>query len=144
MGWFRNIMNYNILSLIAPIQPALRAVPGRMIALECLAKCLIAFTMPDGLDWFLEDVAQHALLFIFFGTSMSKRSETARKYVTTRSNIGQSVGTAAPGPGAIPKIAYEALNRRGGACRVESDTAFLTHLFAAPDHFQLFARGATE
>ena len=137
-------MNYNILSLIAPIKAALRAVPGRMIALECLAKCLIAFTMPDGLDWFLEDVAQHALLFIFFGTSMSKRSETARKYVTTRSNVGQRVGTAAPGPGAIPKIAHEAFDGCGGACRVESDAPFLTHLFAASDHFQFFSCGATE
>src|SRR5947209_14876033 len=131
MSWFRNIVYYNILSLIAPIQPALRALSGRMIALESLAKCLIAFTMPDGLDWFLEDVAQYALLFIFFGTSMSKRSKTAREYVTTRGNVGQSVGTAAPGPGTIPKIPYETLDRRGGACRVESDAPFLTQLLAA-------------
>ena len=137
-------MNYNILSLIAPIKAALRAVPGRMIALECLAKCLIAFTMPDGLDWFLEDVAQYTLLFVLLSTSMPKRSETARKDITTRGNVGQRVGTTAPGPWAIPKISYEAFDGCGGACRIEGDASFLTYLLAAPYHFQFFACGATE
>src|SRR5258708_39714921 len=115
-----------------------------MIALESLAKCLIAFTMPDSLDWFLEDVAQHALLFVLLSTSMHKRSETAREYVTTRGNVGQRVGTAAPGPGAIPKIPYEALDGCGGTCSVGSDAPFLTHLFPAPGHFHFFPRPATD
>src|SRR5437879_3780742 len=90
-GWFRDIINYNILSLVAPIQPALRALSGGMIALESLAKCLISLTVPDGLNWFLEDVAQYTLLFVLLSTPMPKRSETARKDITTRGNVGQRV-----------------------------------------------------
>jgi hypothetical protein len=48
-----------------------------MVALESLAECLVAFAVPDGLDWFLENVAQYALFFVLLSTSMAKRSKTA-------------------------------------------------------------------
>lgn len=63
-------------ALIAPVEAALRTVPGGMLALEGPAKCLVALATPERLDWLLEDVAQHAFLPILFGVPVSKGSKT--------------------------------------------------------------------
>src|SRR5215831_6647187 len=90
--------------LIAPVQAALRAVPGGVIALERLAECLIPLAVPDSLYRLLEDVPQHALLLVFPGAPMSEGRKTTREHIAARGNVGQRVGTPATGPGAIPNI----------------------------------------
>ena len=131
-------------ALVAPVETALRAVPGGMIALESPAKCPVSFTVPDGLYWFLEDVPQHALLLVLSSAPMTEGRKTTREDIAAGGNVGQRVGTTAPGPWAIPKISYEAFDGCGGACRIEGDASFLTYLLAAPYHFQFFVCGATE
>src|SRR5260370_3452967 len=94
-------------ALVAPVETALRAVPGGMITLESPAKCLIPLTVPDGLYWFLEDVPQHALLLILPGALMSERGKTTREHIPAPGNIGQRVGTPATGPATITRIPYQ-------------------------------------
>src|SRR5713226_2144682 len=130
--------------LIAPVQSALRAVPGGVIALEGAAERFVALTVPDGLDGLLEDVPDYALLFIFARASMAKGGETTGEHVAARCDIGQRVGTPTARPGKLAKIPHEAFYRCGGACRVESDAAYLTCPGAAFHQFQLFTRGAAE
>src|SRR6266699_2647164 len=62
----------NSLLSITPVEAALRAVSGRMVALESAAKCLVPLTTPDGLYWFLVDIPYYAFLLVFFCTFMSK------------------------------------------------------------------------
>ena len=79
-------------------------MPGGMIALEGPEKCFVALTMPDLLDWFLEDIAQHTLLLVLPGTLMPKGSKTTRKHILARSDVGKRIGTATTRPWSITKI----------------------------------------
>ncbi len=54
---------------------------GGMIALEGASEPLILLAIPDFFDWLLKYVAQHALLFVFFGTPMTKGREAAGEHV---------------------------------------------------------------
>src|SRR5579859_5001900 len=94
--------------LVAPIQSTLRAVPGGVIALERAAKRFVALAMPDGLNGFLENVADYPLLLVLAGASMSEGSKTTREYISARCNISQRVGPPTARPGPLAKIAYQA------------------------------------
>src|SRR5947209_12024428 len=126
--------------LVDPVETALRAVPGRMIALESPAKCLIPLTVPDRLYWFLEDVPQHALLLILSGALMSERSKTTREHIPARSDVSQRVRTPATRPGTVTKIPYQALQASGGACRIEIDATSLPPLLPTRNRSQFHAR----
>src|SRR5437870_1968967 len=78
-----------LLPSVAPIQPALGAMPCRMVALEGVAESLIALSLPDGRDRFLEDVAEDTFFPVFSSASMSEGGEAAGENITTRSDIGQ-------------------------------------------------------
>src|SRR5450759_1657605 len=130
--------------LIAPVQPTLRTVPGRVIALESAAKRFVALTMPDGLNGFLENVADHPLLLVFARASMSEGGKTTREHIAARCNIGQRVGSLAASPGTLAKIAYQAFYGCRGTSCVEEDAAFLTCLCAALYQIQFFLRGSAE
>ena len=119
-----------------------------MIAFEGAAKCLVPFTMPDGLDWFLEDVTYYTFLLIFFCTGMSKGSKTTRKHIAAGGNVGQGVGalTTRPGTIAIPQkiCPYQALQGCGGASSSKGDATLLTPLFATTHQLEFFVCGAAE
>src|SRR6266487_1800305 len=115
-----------------------------MIALKSPAKSLIPLAVPDSLYWLLEDVPQHTLLLILPGVPMPERCKTTREHIPARSNVGQCVGTSTARPGTIPKIPYQALQGRGGACRIEDHATFLTHLLTSTHQLQFFARGTAE
>ena len=115
-------------ALVAPVETALRAVPGGMIALESPAKCLIPLAVPDSLYWLLEDVPQHTLLLILPGVPMPERCKTTREHIPARSNVGQCVGTSTARPGTIPKISYEAFQGRSSAGSAEGDATLFTGL----------------
>lgn len=80
-----------------------------MVALEGTAKGLVALTTPDGLDGFLEDVAQYTLLLVLSGALMAKGGKTARQHVAARSDVSERVGTPTTRPGALAKISNQAL-----------------------------------
>src|SRR5713101_422761 len=121
---------------------------SRMVALEGTAKCLVPFTMPDGFNWFLEDIAYYTFLLVFLCTFMPKGSKTTRKHIAARGNVGQCVGTTTTRPGTIPipkKICpYQALQGCGGASSSKGDATLLALLFATAHQFEFFACGAAE
>src|SRR3989442_5735052 len=121
---------------------------SRMVALECVAKCLIPFTTPDRLYWFLKDIAYYTFLLVFLCTFMPKGSKTTRKHIAARGNVGQCLGTTTTRPGTIPfpkKICtYQALQGCGGASSSKGDAMLLAPLFATAHLFEFFACGAAE
>src|SRR5579859_3387816 len=131
-------------SLITPVQPALRAVAGGMVALEGSAECFVALAAPDGRDGFLKDVAQDALFFVFAGAAMAEGGKTTGEDVAARCDVGQRVGALAARPGPRAKIAYQALHRGRRACGGECDTMFPACLGAAFYQFEFFGRRAPE
>src|SRR5437773_12483466 len=71
----------HLASLITPIHTALCTMSRGMFTLKGPAKCLIALSLPDGLDRFLENVAQHSLFLVFPRASMAEWRETAREHI---------------------------------------------------------------
>src|SRR3989442_4045827 len=116
-------------------------MPGGMIALEGSAKCFVALTMPDHLDWFLEDIAQYTFLLVLPGTLMPKGSKTTRKHITARSDIGKRIRTATTRPWPITKISYQALQGCDRASGVEGHAELFTFLLATMDEIKFFACG---
>src|ERR1700686_4894934 len=96
-------------------------MPGGLIALERPAKLFVSLTVPDGLNWFLEDVPQHAFLPVLPGAFMAERGKTTGEHIAARGNVGQRVGAPAPRPWPLTKIPHEALYGCGGAGRSEGD-----------------------
>src|SRR5437660_7645564 len=101
-----------------------------MIALKSSTKRLVAVALPDLRDWFLKNVAQYPLLFVFASAPMSKRCEAAGEHVATRSNVRKRIGTLAARPRALTKVANQTLNRRGCTRGGEFDAALSAGLFA--------------
>ncbi len=99
-----------------------------MIALKGLSKGLIALTEPDGLDRFLKDVSEHALLAILLCASVSKGGKATGEDIAARRDIGQAIGSSTARPGTIPKISYEAFQGRSSACSAEGDATLFTRL----------------
>src|SRR5256714_15347508 len=99
-----------------------------MVALKGLSKGLVALTEPDGLDRFLKDVSEHALLAILFCASVSKGGKATGEVIAARSDIGQGVVSNTARPGTIPTISYEAFQRRSTACCTEGNATLFTGL----------------
>ena len=114
-------------------------MPRRVIAFEGAAKALIVLTMPDRLDWFLKNIAQHPLLLIFSRVFMPERREAAGKHVATGCDVRQRIGPAAARPGALPKIPHQAFQRRRRTRRAKGHATFLAGPLAAPNQLQFLA-----
>jgi len=99
-----------------------------MIALKGLSKGLIALTGPDGLNRFLKDVSEHALLAVLLCASVSKRGKATGEDIAARSDIGQGIGSSTARPGTIPKFSYEAFQGRSSAGSAEGDATLFTGL----------------
>src|SRR5438067_4796944 len=102
-------------------------MPCGMVALEGVAESLVALSLPDGRDRFLEDVAEHTLFPIFSSTPMSEGGEAAGENITTRSDIGQRIRTSASRPRACAEIADQALHGSRGPRGAKGDPTLLAH-----------------
>src|SRR5579883_28041 len=105
----------NLRGLIAPIDTTLGTVPGGRVAFKGAAEGTVAFAIPDLLNRFLEDVAQHALLSVLAGAAVAKRGKTAGEHISTGCNVGQIIRAPAAGPGPGAEIARDALEGRSGS-----------------------------
>src|SRR5438105_4424409 len=106
-----------------------------MVALEGTAEGLIALAMPDGRNWLLKHIPQHALRLILPGAFMPEGGKTAGEDIAAGGNIGQRIGTTATRPRALTEVPQEAFQRCRGAGSVESNATLFARLLATAHKF---------